>query len=173
MLRSKWMIILAVGFGLVGGLMSNSLLALRPSYAQEAESEMQGNRILIHGSGVANSSWRPPKENMAHHFGLYGPQFFFKIVPPGKRFVLTDIMLEDKGSVRQKITINMSDAIPQIERANILLQIPFEPGKYEQVHLCSGYVIGSGHALVAWTNAGIEPDQFVNISVTGYLEDDK
>jgi hypothetical protein len=171
MLRSKWVVILAAGFGIVGGLMSSTLPASRSIYAQEAVGETHGNRVLIHGSGVANSSWRPPTENMAHHFGLYGPQIFFKVVPPGKRFVLTDIMIEDKGSVRQKITINISAAMPQIERANILLQIPFEPGKYEQVHLCSGYIIGSGQALVAWTNAGIEPDQFVNISVTGYLED--
>jgi hypothetical protein len=172
MLQSKWMIILAAGLGLLGGLMLNGLPGSRSTYAQDA-SEVQCNRILIHGSGVANSSWRPPTENMAHHFSLEGTGLFFKIVPPGKRFVLTDIMLHDKGSVKQKITINMANAFPQIGKANILLQIPFEAGKHEQVHLCSGYVIRGGEALVAWTNAGIEPDQFVNINITGYLEDDK
>jgi hypothetical protein len=40
------------------------------------------------------------------------------------------------------------------------------------VHLCSGYVIPSGHALVAFTNAAIEPEQYVSVSVTGYLADE-
>ena len=173
MLRSARAIFLLVGIGLTGGLALDSLLALPSTYAQESAGGAQGGRILVHGHGTADSSRRPPTEHMRHHFTLLdSPRHSFKVIPRGKRFVLTDIMLHDKGSVRQKITINIADAMPQIERANILLQIPFEPGRHEQVHLCSGYVIGSGHALVAWTNAGIEPDQLVNISVTGYLEDE-
>ncbi len=168
------LVTLAVVVGLLGGFMLNRLPAFHPAYAQESVIVKQsGEKILVQGYGFANSSLRPPKDHMSNHFTLqHSPQSSFKIVPKGKRFVLTDIMLHDKGSVKQPITINVARANPVAETGDIILQIPIEPNEPEEVHLCSGYVIPSGHALVAWTNAGIEPEQFVNMFVTGYLEDE-
>lgn len=74
--------------------------------------------------------------------------------------------------MQQPLTVNIARANPRAETGDIMLQVPIELGKPEQVHFCSGYVIPSGHALVAWTNAGIEPEQYIKVSVTGYLEDE-
>ena len=46
------------------------------------------------------------------------------------------------------------------------------PGESDTVHLCSGYVIPAGSAVIAFTNAGLEPEQYVSVSVTGYLSDE-
>ena len=174
-MREKFCLVsFAILVGLGGGFLLNRLPSFQPVFAQDSVNvKDESEKVLVQGSGAANSSWRPPRDNMSHHFRLrHSPQSSFTIVPAGKRFVLTDIMLHDKGSVKQSITINIARANPVAETGDIMLQIPIEPSKPEQVHLCSGYVIPSGHALVAWTNAGIEPNQLVNISVTGYLEDE-
>lgn len=174
-MREKFCLVtLAILVGLVGGFILNRLPTSQSAYAQDSVNiKNESEKVLVQGSGVANSSLRPPKDHMSRHFTLrYSPQNSFSIVPSGKRFVLTDIMLHDKGSVKQSIAINIARANPVAETGDIMLQIPIEPSEPEQVHLCSGYVIPSGHALVAWTNAGIEPGQIVNISVTGYLEDE-
>lgn len=174
-MREKYCLVtLAILLGLIGGFSLNRLQSSQAVYAQDSmQSQEETKKVLVQGWGVANSSWRPPKDHMSRHFTLrQSPQSSFKLVPKGMRFVLTDIMLHDKGSVKQSITINIARANPVAETGDIMLQIPIEPSKPEQVHLCSGYVIPSGHALVAWTNAGIEPEQLVNISVTGYLEDE-
>ncbi len=174
-MREKFCLVtLAILVGLGSSFLLNRLPTSQPVYAQDSVSvKDESEKVLVQGSGVAHSSLRPPKDHMSRHFTLqHSPQSSFKLVPKGKRFVLTDIMLHDKGSVKQSITINIARANPVAETGDIMLQIPIEPSKPEQVHLCSGYVIPSGHALVAWTNAGIAPEQFVNISVTGYLEDE-
>lgn len=165
---------LAILVGLVSGFLLNRLPTSQPVYAQDSVNvKDESEKILVEGSGIANSSLRPPKEHMSRYFTLqHSPQSSFKIIPKGKRFVLTDIMLHPQGSVKQAITINIARANPVAETGDIMLQVSIEPSKSEQVHLCSGYVIPSGHALVAWTNAGIELRQFVSVSVTGYLEDE-
>lgn len=174
MLHRNWVVILAIVAGLLGGLLISRLPVFQLAHAQELLSAREASgRILVQGHGGANSSKRPPKDHMSDHFTLMdSPQHSFKIIPPGKRFVLTDMMLQGTFSVRQPLTVNIARANPRAETGDIMLQVPIEPGKPEQVHLCSGYVIPSGDALVAWTNAGIEPEQYVQVSVTGYLEDD-
>jgi hypothetical protein len=86
--------------------------------------------------------------------------------------VLTDVMYIAQGNVRQDVAVNIADANPANQTHKILFQVWISPGKSDEVHLCSGYVIPSGHALVAFTNAGIEPEQYISASVTGYLADE-
>jgi len=53
--------------------------------------------------------------------------------------------------------------------ADILLQTYMKPGESAETHLCTGYTFPAGSSVMAWTNAGLEPDQGVNVTVTGYL----
>src|SRR5688572_16001842 len=108
------LVTLAILVGLASGLLFNRLPGFQFVYAQDSvNTENETKKILVQGSGGANSSWRPPKDNMSHHFTLqHSPQSSFKIVPKGKRFILTDIMLHDKGSVKQPLTINVARANP-------------------------------------------------------------
>ena len=90
----------------------------------------------------------------------------------GKKLVLTDIMYISQGNVRQDLVVNIANANPANQTHDILFQIRVSPDESPEVHLCSGYVIASEHALVAFTNAGPAPEQYVSISVTGYLADE-
>lgn len=155
---------LVLGVGLAAGFAVNHFLTIRLALAQEA------GKILVQGHSRAISSLKPPGEQ----FTLItenNPRRSLKVVPAGKKFVLTDVMYETQGSVRQNLTVNIADANPTANTHDILFQISLDPGKSDQVHLCSGYVIPAGNTLVAFTNAGLMPEQYVSVFVTGYLVD--
>ena len=163
-LRALWTgFLLAVG--LTAGFALNELLAAPPAFAQES------GKILVKGQGRAISSLHPPGE----HFTLTAenePRLPFKAVPAGKKFVVTDAVYIAQGSVRQELTVNLGDAHAEHGTTGILFQVRISPGESQEVHLCSGFVIPSGHSLAAWTNAGLMPEQYVSVAVTGYLADE-
>lgn len=155
---------LFLGVGLVAGFALHHALAPRPVLAQES------GRMLVRGHGRAVSSQKPPGEQFTL-IAENDPRRSFKVVPAGKKFVLTDVMYETQGSVRQNLTVNVANANPSASTHDILFQISLDPDKSDQVHLCSGYVIPAGNTLVAFTNAGLMPEQYVTVSITGYLAD--
>ena len=155
---------LAIGFGL------NRASSVGPAYAQDIANSAQSNRILVQGHGRAVSALAPPGEQFSL-ISSNAPRTSFTVVPAGKKFVLTDVMYETQVSVRQKLTVNIANANLFAKTHDILFQVMVEPMKSDQVHLCSGYVIPAGNSLVAYTNWGMAPEQYVSISVTGYLTD--
>ncbi|MDX6497551.1 MAG: hypothetical protein QOG23_811 [Blastocatellia bacterium] len=170
MLRKSWPILFSSIVGLGIGLALNRVSSVRPAYAQDGANAAQSNRILVQGHGRAVSALAPPGEQ----FSLSpsnAPRTSFTVVPAGKQFVLTDVMYEAQGSVRQPLTVNIANANLIAKKHDILFQVSLEPMKSDQVHLCSGYVIPAGNSLVAYTNNGMAPEQYVSISITGYLID--
>ena len=164
-------IVLAIISGVIIGSGVNGYLTTRATHAQGQMIEDDGSaKVIVYGYGVASSSTPPPGEQFTI---MYAPQYSLKIVPPGKQLIVTDLMFQDKGSVKQNLTVNIASANPATEKANILLQVPLRPGEPKEIHFCTGYLIQSGHALAAWTNAGVEAEQYVNISITGYLVDEQ
>ena len=157
--------VLALGVGLIVGFALNHIPASQSAHAQES------GKLLVQGHGRAISSLKPPGEQFTL-IASNTPGRPFKLVPAGKKFVLTDVMYIAQGTVRQDVTVNIADANPANQTHSILFQVRISPGESDEVHLCSGYVIPSGHALVAFTNAGIEPEQYISASVTGYLADE-
>ena len=155
---------LAVGVGL------NRTSLVGHAYAQDVVGSAQSNQILVHGHGRAISALAPPGEQF-ELIPSTTPRRSFTVVPEGKKFVLTDVMYETQGSVQQKLTVNIDNSNPFAKTYEILFQVMLEPLKADQVHLCSGYVIPAGNSLVAYTNAGLMPEQYVSVSVTGYLTD--
>jgi hypothetical protein len=170
MFRKVSLIILALGVGLGLGFTLSHTSSLRRAYAQESPGAAQSNRILVQGHGRAISSVKPPGEQF-DLIASNSPRSSFKVVPPGKKFVLTDVMYETQVSVRQNLTVNIANANITANTHDILFQVSLEPSKSDQVHLCSGYVIPAGNSLVAFTNYGLAPEQYVSVSVTGYLAD--
>jgi len=79
-----------------------------------------------------------------------------------------------QGTVRQDLAVNLASAFPNTQKSKgsfLVWAQYFVPsqalaGESDQVHLCSGYVIPAGSALIAFTNAGIEPEQYVSVAVT-------
>jgi hypothetical protein len=170
MFRKSWLILLSTVVGLGIGLGLNRVSSVRPAYAQDVANAAQSNRILVQGHGRAASALAPPGEQ----FSLLpsnAPRTSFTVVPAGKKFVLTDVMYEAQVSVRQTLIVNIANANLAAKTHDILFQVSLEPMKSDQVHLCSGYVIPAGNSLVAYTNYGMAPEQYVSISVTGYLTD--
>ncbi len=164
MLRKTPLTVLVVGIGILVGFALSRISTLRTAHAQER------GHILVQGHGRAISSVKPPA---SEQFTLSASNAHsFKVVPARKKFVLTDVMYIAQGSVRQDLVVNIANAYPDIEKHSILFQVKLSPGESDQVHLCSGYVIRSGSSLTAFTNAGLEPEQYVSLSVTGYLADD-
>lgn len=159
------LIILTLAIGILAGLALNQV-----AFSQSAPAQDSG-KLLVQGHGRAISSLQPPGE----HFTLQAsntPQRPFKVVPSGKKFVLTDVMYISQLSVRQDLVVNIAKANPTNKTHDILFQVRLSPGASDDVHLCSGYEIPSGYSLVAYTNAGLEPEQYVSVSVTGYLADE-
>ena len=175
MFRKTWLVFSALVVGLMLGLLMCRVPSLRPAYAQEAASTEQSGKILVQGHGRAISSVKPLA---SEHFDLFTsntlqvPRHSFKVVPAGKKFILTDVLYNTQASVRQGLTVNIASAYPAIQKHDILFQVKLSPGESDQVHLCSGYVIPAGNALIAFTNAGLGPEQYVSISVTGYFVDE-
>jgi hypothetical protein len=158
------LIALTLGIGILLGIALG-----HTSFSQNAHAQEAGQR-LVRGHGRAISSLRPPGEQFTFD-ASNAPQPSFKVVPAGKKFVLTDVMYISQGSVRQDLTVNIASADPAIQKHDILFQVRLSPGESHDLHLCSGYVIPAGRALVAFTNAGLEPEQYVSVSVSGYLAD--
>lgn len=165
--------ILILGIGMGGGF-TVSRSTLRSASAQER------TQILVRGNGRAISSLKP---HDSEKFTLYADtsRSSFTVVPSGKRFVLTDVMYITQGTVRQDLVVNIADAWPSTQKSNgprsefvhrILFQLTLSPRESNQVHLCSGYIIPAGSSLIAFTNAGLEPEQYVSVAVTGYLTDE-
>jgi hypothetical protein len=144
------------------------------THAQE-QSTADTNRIPVHGHGYANSSEKPPGQQFTLIISDE-PRREIKTVPPGKTLILTDMMYNARG-VRQNLTVNLAKGkllpekpdVPYV--ADILVQMYMKPGESQESHLCTGYVFPSGYSVMAWTNANLEPDQWVNVAVTGYLVD--
>lgn len=164
--------ILTLGIGVgVGFTVSRS--TLRTASAQER------TQMLVKGNGRAISSMKPPDSEKFTLFAADTPLSSFTVVPAGKRFVLTDVMYIAQGSVRQDLVVNIADASPRRKSEGlssefghtILFQVRLTPGESDQVHLCSGYVIPAGSSLIAFTNASLDPEQYVSVAVTGYLTD--
>ena len=165
MFRRPSLAVLALGVGIAVGFALSHIGNSQSVHAQES------GQILVQGHGRAISSLRPPGEQFTL-IASNAPQRSFKLVPAGKKFVLTDVVYIAQGSVRQDVTVNIGDANPTKQTHGILFQVRISPGESDEVHLCSGYVIPSGHALVAFTNAAIEPEQYVSVAATGYLADE-
>jgi|SRR6185369_1540331 len=159
------MIAVTLAIGILVGIVLDHTSSSQSAHAQEP------GQLLVRGQGRAISSLRPPGEQFTLD-ASDGPQRSFKVVPAGKKFVLTDVMYISQGSVKQDLTVNLGSADPANQKHDILFQVRISPGESHELHLCSGYVIPSGHALVAFTNAGLQPEQYVSVSVTGYLADE-
>jgi hypothetical protein len=157
---------------IIGVMMGGGLAPLRMSATQAHEQELKSdaNRIFINGYGVANSSKRPP--DLWERFTLFASNDqtrSFKVVPPGKTFIVTDIQYNTR-LIRQNLTVNFAKVNPD-DKTLLFFQVYLTPGQPHETHLCTGYAIPAGWGIGAWTNAGLEPEQFVHIAVSGYFID--
>ena len=166
------LVVIAVLLAFVCG----ALLTLRSqTHAQGTDAD--ANRILVHGYGSANSNEKPPGQQFTL-IASNAPQRSFKTIPAGKTFILTDMVYNARG-VNQNLTVNLAKGkllpekpdVPYV--ADILLQMYMKPGESQETHMCTGYVFPSGYSVMAWTNAGLQPDQRVQVAVTGYLVDER
>jgi len=166
-------LLLAMAIAFVSGA---TLTQFSPSHAQE-QSNADTNKILVHGYGTVRSAEKPPGEQFTL-IASNAPQRSFKVVPPGKIFILTDMIYNARG-VNQNLTVNLVNAKLTPENSDkpftgtILLQTYLKPTEAQETHLCTGYVIPSGNSVMAWTNAGLEPGQWVQVALTGYLTDER
>jgi hypothetical protein len=166
-MNSKIFLILAIAFSFVAGHILTRISPPQTTLAQESNKPRQSERILVKGFARAITSLESPTPHEEFSFTAEGSAPFFKKVPKGKKFVLTDIMLHPQGSVLEPITVNIGGG-----SAGLLTQIRIEPNKSKQTSLCSGYVVSEGESLTAYTGWG-KPRQFVSVFVTGYLMDEQ
>lgn len=156
---------LGIGLGLwvkENGIVSNAI-------AQE--SRQTSEKQLLRGEGRANTSWKVPNHTKEPFTILTSPQSSFSIIPKDKNYVLTDVVFHPQQSVHQTVTVNISLLDPTKQYVSILFQTKVNPNESETVNFCSGYVVPAGYSLVAYTGAGYQPEQYVSISFSGYLED--
>lgn len=152
---------LFVTLGFLGGLCAG--------YAMNAATLAQEpNRVLIKGYGRASTSLRLTQAEW-FRLTLPGvPERTMQVVPPGRMFVLTDVMFTPQQSVREDVVVNIGLArADQPPRG--LFQVKIGPNDSHDIHLCSGYEVPEGHGLVAYTGASAQPEQFISVAVTGYM----
>lgn len=168
----RLVLILAVVVGIIVGLVLPEFPIPLLSKAQEVNPASE-NKIFVRGHGFATTSKRPPGEK----FIFYTSSTSFRAVPPGKTFIITD-MLYATRYVKQNLTVNLAEAYTSRGEPNApfkadnFLQMDFQPGESKETHLCTGYTIRAGNGVSAWTNAGLDPEQTVQIVVSGYLIDE-
>lgn len=170
--------ILFLLFAMVIGFLAQSTLTdYSGSQAKGPAATDNVDKVLVHGYGKAKSAEAPPGQQFTL-IASNAPNRSFKVVPAGKIFILTDMVYNARG-VNQNLTVNLAkgkltpDRADKPFTADILVQVYIKPGEATETHLCTGYVIPSGHSVMAWTNAGLEPGQWVQVAVTGYLTDEK
>lgn len=173
--RVNLFLVLAFVTGVGLGCALLLLLTSQATQAQETQSKPDENRIFVNGNGVADSSKSPPKDSEVpwERFTLFASneqRRSLKVVPPGKTLIVTDFMYNTR-LIRQNLTVNVGKITPD-DKSQMLFQIYLSPGGQEQTHLCTGYAIPGGYGVGAWTNAGLEREQIVQIAITGYLIDD-
>ena len=155
----------SVGAGLAVALLSGCAAATSTNPPRDSPV------LLIEGHGRAITSRRPPGETF--RLNATAPDArSFEVVPSGKLFILTDVMYNAQESLLDSVVVNLARKPAQQQGTQILFQVRIDPGESDDVHLQSGYVIPAGHSLVAYTNAGMAPDQHVSVAVTGYLTDE-
>ncbi len=164
----KLLLALAITSSFVAGYILNRVSPLPITLAQEVKQPLRAERVLVKGHARGLSS----KQFDKFIFTAEGSANPFMAVPKGKKFVLTDIALHPQTDVIETITVNIASA-PEKGAITPLTQMRIQPYGYENVSLCSGYVIPAEHSLVAFTNAGLKPGQIVSIFVTGYLADEQ
>jgi hypothetical protein len=131
MFRRLSLAVLALGVGVAAGFALNHISNSQSVHAQES------GQFLVEGHGRAISSLKLPGEQFTFT-ASNSPQRSFKIVPAGKKFVLTDVMYIAQGSVRQDVTVNIGNANPANQTHGILFQVRISTGESDEVHLCSG-----------------------------------
>src|SRR5687768_14346069 len=117
------------------------------------------DRVLMKGHGRAITGLRHTQVEPFRLLMSDTPERGFVVVPPGRTFVLTDVMFIAQESVRDQVAVNISVIGPHQPGPRILFQTRIGPRASEDVHLCSGYVIPEGHSLVAYTGASFAPEQ--------------
>ena len=168
MSRKSWLIFFALMGSSSIGFLSGHFSPLQSALAQDAR-VAQSEKILVQGHGRAISLSPHPGEPITL-IASNSPQPF-TVIPPGKKLVLTDVMYQTQRSVRENLVVNIANGNVARKSFDILFQVSLDPGKSDQVHLCSGYVIPAGNTLLASTGAGVAAEQYVSISMTGYLAD--
>jgi hypothetical protein len=166
-------LVLLSGFiiGLGFATISFNSFSTHAAFSQDRTDLTLPKSKLIRGHGRAISSQTPPGEKFTL-IASDSSRVSFTTIPNAKSFILTDIVYHTQGSVVQPLTVNIADADPVTGKQSILVQVHLGPGQSEDIHFCTGYVIPAGHAVSAFTNAGLEREQYVSISITGYLVDE-
>ena len=164
----KLLLAFAITSSFVAGYTLNQVPPLQITFAQESKLPQRTERVLVKGHARGLSS----KQFDKFMFTAKGSTDSFITVPKGKKLVLTDIALHPQTNVIETITVNIASA-PQKGAITPLTQMRVQPYGYENVSLCSGYVIPAEHSAVAFTNAGLKPGQIVSIYATGYLTDEQ
>lgn len=164
----KLLLALAITSSFVAGYALNRVSPLQTTLAQESKLPQRTERVLVKGHARGLSS----KQFDKFTFTAEGSTDSFMTVPKGKKLVLTDIALHPQTDVIETITVNIASA-PQKGAITPLTQMRIQPYGYENVSLCSGYVIPAEHSVVAFTNSGLKPGQIVSIFATGYLTDEQ
>jgi len=133
-----------------------------------ATSAQEPDRSLAKGYGRASSSLRLTQAEWFRLTLPGTPERTIQVIPPGRMFVLTDVMFTPQQSVREDVVVNIGLArADQPPRG--LFQVKIGPNDSHDIHLCSGYEVPEGYGLVAYTGASAQPEQFVSIAVTGYI----
>src|ERR1044071_8427729 len=82
-----------------------------------AQEDANSNRIIVRGHGGANSSEKPPGQQLTF-ISASASQHSFKTVPAGKSLVITDIVCNPRD-VRQNLTVNLAMGKLQPERTPV------------------------------------------------------
>lgn len=168
MLKTFGLIMFVLGIGICLGICLNNLQIGHTVFAQQKVSSPKQEKILVRGSGRAVTGKKLKEVEKFKFRALNNPQFqFFEDVPKGKKLVITDVIYVSQRSVYQKaIFINFNGG------DGLLFQVFVSPDTAGELHLCSGYEMSSGRSLMTYTDGTSGPEQYVSISVTGYLVDE-
>ncbi|MBK9155727.1 MAG: hypothetical protein IPM25_16220 [Chloracidobacterium sp.] len=166
---------LAITFSFLAGT-SLQFLPSTTSVAQGIKSYSDPEKIIVRMLGSSRSNERPEESKLFRitaENNVLNPIF---TVPKGKKLIVTDLMFDARHAT-QDVVINLNQRIEDksshnFGKSHYLQQVNLRAGESKEINLCTGYVIHAGNGIVAWTQAGLQPNQIVQMSFTGYLVDE-
>ena len=152
-----------------------SLLGVQSFEASKAKT-VDLEKVIVRAHGFARTKDRPEESALFQLTSENRSSSAMTTVPKGKKLIVTDFLF-DARHMKEDVVINLNQRIedktsPSYKKTQPLQQVALKAGESREISLCTGYVIHAGNGIVGWTNAGLMPDQGVQMNFTGYLIDE-
>jgi hypothetical protein len=127
-------------------------------YDESKYPQVRGTGVVVTGGAASKTTLSWQQERSAGSFTQ---------VPANTRLIITDFVYMPQGDLTSNRVINVAEARGGGD--TIVLQLFVDPKATTQAHFLTGFVIGPGSTVTAFSDAGGPQGQHVSLTLIGYL----